>query len=46
MVSPAILGHISKAHGVRVGMVVPLVGAGLVAAIAASIRSEGVGRRA
>jgi fucose permease len=37
MISPAILGRLSQAHGVRVGMIVPLAGAGLVAAIAASI---------
>lgn len=46
MVAPPILGHLSQAHGVRVGMIVPLVGAGLVAAIAASIKVEGVGRKA
>ncbi len=37
MISPALLGLLSESHGVRVGMVVPLVGAGVVAAIAASI---------
>ena len=46
MVAPPIVGYLSQAHGVRVGMMVPLVGAGLVAAIAASFRAEGVGRKA
>jgi fucose permease len=40
MISPVILGHLSQAHGVRVGMIVPLAGAGLVAVIAASIRPK------
>lgn len=46
MISPAILGHLSRAYNVRVGMIVPLVGAGLVAAIAASIKAAGAGRKA
>jgi MFS family permease len=40
MISPAILGQLSKSHGVRIGMVVPLVGAAIVAAIAGSIRRK------
>jgi len=44
MVAPPILGHLSQAYGVRAGMVVPIVGAGLVAAIAAAVRGEGTER--
>ena len=46
MIAPAILGHLSKTYGMRVGMVVPLAGAGIVAAVAASIKAEGAGRKA
>jgi MFS family permease len=40
MISPAILGHLSQAYGVRVGMVAPLFGAAIVTVIAASIRRK------
>ena len=41
MIAPSIVGHLSQAYGVRVGMTVPLVGAALVAAIAACVRPYG-----
>jgi FHS family glucose/mannose:H+ symporter-like MFS transporter len=40
MITPAILGHVSQAYGVRTGMVVPLVGAAIVTALAATIRRK------
>ncbi len=43
MVSPGIVGHLSQGFGLRVGMVVPLVGASLVAVISANIRTQAEG---
>jgi len=43
MVAPPVVGYLSEAHSVRVGMLVPLVGAGVVAVIAASLKAGGTG---
>jgi MFS family permease len=40
MITPAILGHVSQARGLRTGMAVPLVGAAIVTALAASTRRK------
>jgi MFS family permease len=40
IITPAVLGRVSQTHGVRTGMVVPLVGAAIVTALAASIRRK------